>query len=142
MLRVIAVLAAGLAVGGCQTAGGGNAPAQTLPPDYKAQIVAGAKEAFVDPYSIRDARIAAPKPGISFVGEIIHVCVRANAKNRMGGYTGQKDSVFNFRDGKLIQALDEKAAQYNCFNAVYEPFPELEAGGRPAVQVVPSSRPR
>jgi hypothetical protein len=69
------------------------------------------------------------------------VCVRANAKNRMGAYTGIRSTVFLIRDGRVVEsgddtpvALTEKGVltvtpiyiKEHCENAAFEPFPEIE----------------
>jgi hypothetical protein len=129
-----ALVAAALALAGCQTVApegplAAAAPAQTLPPDYRQRIVERARKTFFDPYSIRDAQISAPIPGTSFAGQVLTVCVLANAKNRMGGYTGIKPTSFTFRNGE-IDVVDSEYSALTCGSAKgYEPFPELERAG-------------
>lgn len=106
------------------------------------------RTSFVDPYSIRDAQITKPnKVGqLTKKGTLTYetgwaVCVRANAKNRMGGYTGIKSTVFLIRDGRVVEsgddtpvALTEKGVltitpwhiREHCEGAEFEPFPEIE----------------
>lgn len=126
----LAALAAAC-VGGCANSGsptgGANAMAEDFPVYYREMIIAKAKESFVDPYSIRDASISTPIPGNSVMGQVLTVCVRANAKNRMGGYTGLKATSFVFRGGQ-ITAIDNEYADISCASAIYSPFPEIEAG--------------
>ena len=82
-----------------------------------------------DPYSVRDSEIATPKLKGSFVltdpSEGWTVCVRANAKNRMGAYTGRRETVLLIR-GDVVVSSTEGPAPYYCGEAQYEPFPELE----------------
>jgi len=126
------MLACGLALAACnQTTGSGPQAAAPLPSDYREQIIAKVRDTFFDPYSIRDASISQPIAGAAFAGPVSTVCIRANAKNRMGGYIGLKQTSFTFRDGKLTVADSEYAAM-TCGQAVYEPFPEIEEGYKPA----------
>ena len=71
----------------------------TKPPPENWREVArkGARKALFDPYTARDVEIAEPIPAYPVfdgVTPIPHrgwmVCMRANAKNRFGGYTGQQ----------------------------------------------------
>jgi hypothetical protein len=105
-----------------------------LPANYRAVVAARVRETFFDPYSIRDASISAPIAGQSFLGPVMTICVRANAKNRMGAYIGAKPTSFVFRGGQLT-ATDSEYAGMTCASAVYEPFPEIEvASSRPPVR--------
>ncbi len=82
-----------------------------------------------DPYSVRDAQIASPKLKGSFVltdpSEGWTICVRANAKNRMGAYTGMQETVLLVRGDRVVSSTNGPAPYY-CGDAQYEPFPELE----------------
>lgn len=126
----IALLALPLAA--CQTTDAGTpaAPAAALPADYRQQILERARAEFFDPYSIRDAGISQPITGQALSGQVVSVCVRANAKNRMGAYTGQKVTAFTFQNGQ-ISTTDHQYAALTCASAQFEPFPEIEAGYQP-----------
>jgi len=109
------------------------------PANYREIVAAGVRETFVDPYSIRDAEIAAPKmamgPSLNSDGFTTPwvVCVRANAKNRMGGYTGREVTAFAVNGGKVVNSWDE--AHYSravCSDVYFQPFPEIEQGVKPA----------
>ena len=82
-----------------------------------------------DPYTVRDAGIATPKLRSSFVmtdpGEGWTVCFRANAKNRLGAYTGLSETVLLIR-GDRVTASTEGPAPYYCNDAKYDPFHEME----------------
>jgi hypothetical protein len=136
---VIAVALAVTTLAACQTASTGPERAAqaraSLPPAYRQMIVEKVMADFVDPYSIRDAGISAPIPGTSIMGPVATVCVRANARNRMGGYTGAQPTAYTFRDQKLTVVVDRELAQIACANAVYRPFPEIDSAAR----AVPSS---
>jgi len=123
-----------LALGGCSA----TATPTTAPPaNYRAAVVAAVKADFFDPYSIRDVSISAPL----YVGGIFDgvtpipkqawiVCLKANAKNRMGGYTGIKNSVFVFDGERVSDALSgpdfQGQADQHCRSAAFQSFPEIE----------------
>lgn len=92
-----------------------------LPSDYKVQILKSARKDFFDPYSIRSAGISAPK---IFINSVV-VCVEANAKNKLGGYTGLKPTSYVFLTKELT--LHGENNTLMCpENTAYQPFPELE----------------
>lgn len=117
---------------------GCNATAGTPPPNaepapspemIKQAVRAHVRSSFFDPYSVRDAQLsAATWQGALQLGsgEGWTVCLRANAKNRMGGYTGLRDTAMTIRGGKVVSSLDD--AQYFCRDATYSPFPDLTQG--------------
>jgi hypothetical protein len=58
------------------------------------------------------------------------VCLRANAKNKMGGYIGQQVTVVLFKGDSVDISISgpdfEGQVQDHCKGAVYSPFPEIE----------------
>jgi hypothetical protein len=73
------------------------------------------------------------------------VCVRANAKNRMGAYAGIRSTVFLLRDGRVVESADDTPVDLtqrgvlsvtpiyikeHCEGAKFEPFPEIEEQSR------------
>lgn len=126
-----------LALGGCQTDGGAptasNAPPAAPPANYRQLAAAYVKSSFKDPYSIRDAEIAAPKmgsgPSLNSDGFKTPwvVCIRANAKNAMGAYTGRKFTAIAMNETSVTNAWDApEATGYLCNGLPYQPFPEIE----------------
>lgn len=140
MLRWMGIVGL-IAIAGCSPttmSPGPKAEAGPPPNNYRAASVAAAKETFFDPYSVRDASISQPLyasavfDGVSMVarrGWI--VCVKANAKNRMGGYTGIQETVMLFEGEAVATTLSgpDYAGQIidHCKTAIYSPFPELGA---------------
>ncbi|MGB6119092.1 MAG: hypothetical protein WBF87_12810 [Mesorhizobium sp.] len=121
------IVAAALALAGCQTSEelhSAVAMSQPVPPAIKAAIVAAARDTLVDPYSVRDAEISHmmfnAKSGLHWV------CVKANSKNRMGGYTGRQALEVWVRNGQLAGNLPNSPA-CNLPSLRWEPFTELEA---------------
>lgn len=129
ILRVCVLALAGAVVAGCQTSGG-SAPA-AVPANYRVMVADEVRKTFFDPYSIRDASISAPIPGTSMMGAMHTVCVRANAKNRMGGYTGIRTTAVVIRSG-AVTVSDQSVADIACASATYEPFPEIDSAAAPA----------
>jgi hypothetical protein len=95
------------------------------PSAVRTAIVQAARDFVYDPYSIRDAEIsnlmdADPGRGLQVV------CVKSNAKNLMGGYTGRTTTSVRLMNGKPVSAL-ENAAVCQSAGLRYGPFPELES---------------
>lgn len=90
----------------------------------KAQIVKDTRDFLVDPYSIRDAEISYVQ--FNNRSGLHWVCVKANAKNRMGGYTGRQVIEVWVKDGKLAGNVPHSQACHNP-SLRWQPFPELEA---------------
>jgi len=130
------ILGLGLALAGCQTDGSGSV-AQTPPPDAKAVILAAKGSLFKDPDSIKGASITAPRRHTAggLIPPMWHVCVRTNAKNAFGGYTGEKDMLIGiYEDGRRPEVLQSDAPAY-C-NPPFESFAELN-GGQPVATARP-----
>ena len=137
MRRWCVLMACAVALAGCQTDGGGTsavaAQAGPAPANYREIAADYIRSSFKDPYTIRDAEIAAPIPGR---GPSLNadgfktpwvVCVKANAKNSMGAYTGRKITALAVSDSRVVNAWDE--TQYSavaCEGAVYQAFAEIE----------------
>lgn len=102
-----------------------GAIAASVPPSptLKAKIVRDARTFLADPYSVRDA-------GISNVATFNNgsqgVCVRANAKNKMGGYTGRKNLAVIIRNGVLVGNIPNHRLCARP-DVPWNDFPELEA---------------
>lgn len=133
MRQFCALAACAVALAGCQTDGSGTAVADVTgpPPASYRQIAAEyVKANFKDPYSIRDAEIAFKQgSGPTLVAGKMPwvVCVKANAKNAVGAYTGRKVTALGISSDRVTNAWDE--AQYSlmtCQGAVYEPFAEID----------------
>lgn len=89
----------------------------------KAAIVNAARDYWVDPYSIRDAQISSvltldAKKGLQAV------CVKANAKNRMGAYAGRKPVSIRLLKGTPV-STNEGARGCSLPKLRYYAFPEL-----------------
>ncbi|MDR9782274.1 hypothetical protein [Rhizobium redzepovicii] len=89
----------------------------------RAAAVAYVKSTFYDPYSIRDASISNAVTLLETGYRSI--CVRFNAKNRMGGYVGMTSTSLRFQGAAIVSSLQD-APGCNTARLTYSPFPELE----------------
>ena len=121
---MVMLAVAGLALSGCQTAQEMFAHQKPVTADMKAQIVAGARDVLKDPYSIRDAEISY---GVPAQGGGTFVCVKANSKNAMGGYTGRKGWLIPFNKAGRIMNAFEGHPFCNYTEIKYQPFPDVYA---------------
>lgn len=131
MRRIIActILLAGCA-NASQLATGATPPP---PADYRQQAKDKILATFKDPYSIRDAAISSPQwdgtplplPNGMFAAGVWAVCVKANAKNSFGAYTGASYTAVVFIDGKVDSLQDYPRWQQFCSRVPMEPFPEI-----------------
>ena len=102
-----------------------GAIAASVPPSasVKAQIVRDARTFLVDPYSVRDAGISNVA---TFNSGIQGICVRANSKNRMGGYTGRQNLAVLIKNGVLVGNVPNHPLCSRP-DIPWREFPELEA---------------
>jgi hypothetical protein len=94
------------------------------PTDYKPEILKQMRLHVDDPEGIRDAYIA--EPALRPYGSVSRyiVCIRLNARNNDGRYTGSKDMAAFYYAGRITRIVD--ADRDLCANAAYQPFPELQ----------------
>ena len=128
--------------------------ANAYPENYKTDLLGFLHTYVNDPTQIRDAAIADPvlmpvsgspdragsSPG-RFANpfdptggsqERYVVCVRYNAKDRDGRYTGLKQGMAVYVRGRFDRFTEQPRDQQRgpCEHADFKPFPELEALGR------------
>ncbi|MCB1476598.1 MAG: hypothetical protein H6883_07065 [Rhodobiaceae bacterium] len=139
MRKALSGVAITLALAGCNASTSETTtPASPPPANYKAAVVNYVKTTFFDPYSIRDASISQPvyRQGIYDGTNIVAyrgwaVCLRANAKNRMGAYTGLNYSLLLFKGDVVELSLSGPTTQpqvnNHCKDVPLEPFPEIES---------------
>ncbi|WP_426232347.1 hypothetical protein [Pararhizobium sp. DWP3-4] len=127
MIKKMLIAVVGLAISGCQS----STELQTaveqatpVPSSVKAAIVKDARDYLVDPYSVRDAEISYMQ--FNKHSGLHWVCVKANAKNRMGGYSGRQAVEVWVRNGQLAGNLPNSPA-CNLPTMKWQAFPELEA---------------
>lgn len=130
-----AVLAGVLSVGGCASDDLGPSRAElnarweaqnVYPQDYKGDLLAFLRTYLNDPTGVRNAGVSQPAlmdvgPGKRYVA-----CVRYNARDGKGRYSGVKVGAAAYVSGKLDRFTDPgQSAQAMCKDAVFAPFPEL-----------------
>lgn len=134
MLLVCAALAIGACTGTTDTTTGSlSGDAGPLPTNYRQIVRDYVRQTFKDPYSIRDAEIAQPitngpvlVPPLGPMTMVWVVCVRANAKNAFGAYTGLQQTAVVIHKHRAVNAWDEQHySAHVCSASKYEPFPEI-----------------
>jgi hypothetical protein len=129
------LLAGTLALGGCASDDLGPSPAElrarweaqnVYPQTYKDDLLDFLRTYLNDPSHIRDAGVAPPAlmdvgPGKRYVA-----CVRYNARDNQGHYSGVKVGAATYVSGKLDQFIDHgPQLKTMCKDAAFAPFPEL-----------------
>jgi hypothetical protein len=132
----LVVALAALAAAGCATEVGPSPAelkasweAQNIPPlSYKQDLIAYMRTYLNDPRGIREAAVSSPALKDFGPGQRFMTCVRYNARQSDGKYAGAKEGVAVYVAGKLDRFFDlAKDSREICKDAVYAPFPELEA---------------
>jgi hypothetical protein len=108
------------------------------PDNYRTDLLAALHTYVSDPTHIRDAYVS--DPAIRPIGtqNRYAACVRFNARNSDGRYTGSKDVLAVFVTGRFDQFVDPSTGPANpssqanlvkelCSQAEYKRFPEVEA---------------
>lgn len=95
-----------------------------VPANYKADLLAFLRTYLNDPTNVREAAIAEPQlrpigPETRWVA-----CVRYNARDTVGKYSGVKDRLAMYYRGRFDRLVE--TAREQCKDAAYAPFPELE----------------
>jgi hypothetical protein len=121
MKTTIVLGAMALALAGCVTPNAEQIG--PFPNNYKQAVEAYVKESFFDPYSMRDVALSAPQTGHLYFQQGWVVCLQANAKNRMGGYTGMKRTALLINNGKVQQSMPDAPF---CQGVSVTPWPEME----------------
>jgi hypothetical protein len=98
--------------------------AQPFPANYKAELLAFMRTYLNDPTNVRDAAISEPVQRPVAGARRYYVCVRYNARDSAGQYTGVADRAAFYLDGRFDRIV-ERAQDY-CPATSYAAFPELE----------------
>lgn len=103
------------------------------PQNYKADILAFMRTYLNTPDGVREAGISELRKLWVIDAERYAVCLRYNAKDSTGRYTGAKNRVAVFITGKFDRLIEltpdnEQLIPLRdyCATASYQPFPELE----------------
>jgi hypothetical protein len=114
--------------------------AQNVPPQhYKPDLLAFLRTYLNNPENVRNAAISEPQRLNVVDTERYGACLRYNAKDGSGRYTGLRDHLAIFVSGKFDRLLELGRAETGaagserlrplrdyCATAAYQPFPELE----------------
>jgi len=95
-----------------------------LPTNVKPDILEMLHGSLEDPTNIRDAALSEPvlKPVAGSPRYV--VCVRFNARDSSGQYTGMKNLAAVYFGGRVTQLIASNSEQ--CGGVAYQPFPELQ----------------
>ena len=102
-MKYVAMLLAAF-ISGCVTSAG-----EISPVDYDASVRAHMRASFYDYDSVKDAEISEVRMGdfqptlASSYSQV--VCIRANAKNLRGAYTGMQYSAYYLEQGRVVHTV-------------------------------------
>ena len=133
VLFQLGVGAIGLVLSGCVSNPQLTAETGPFPTRYRELAKEYLRRTLFDPYSVRDAEIAEPAVKASIYlldpAPAWTICVRLNAKNRMGAYTGMSEDALLVRGDRVIISLNELTKPSPtigmCRDVKWAPFPEL-----------------
>ncbi|MHA6642296.1 hypothetical protein [Mesorhizobium sp. A623] len=125
-MKKLILVAAALTLTGCVSQQQvSDVMASQRPPSnaIRKEIANSARDYLIDPYSVRDAEISSvmDAPG----GKLQFVCVKANAKNAMGGYTGRTALSIRLVGSRPV-STNPSAAACSMPLLRWYPFGELE----------------
>ena len=111
------------------------------PPNYKPDLLAFMRTYLNNPENVRNAAMSEPQQLMVIDLERYAACLRYNAKNNAGRYTGLRDHLAVFVSGKFDRLIELGRSRRGmpgsgsetlrplrdyCATASYQPFPELE----------------
>lgn len=95
-----------------------------FPANYRAELLAFMRTYLNDPTNVRDASVSEPVQKQVAGRPRYVVCVRYDARDSAGRYTGVADRVAFFLDGRFDRMIER--SQDFCPAPSYAAFPELE----------------
>lgn len=120
--KQIILAAIGVLFTGCVTPN--QAQIGPYPADYIAIMREHIRRSYFDPYSLQDIAMTSPTQGHMFFQQGWIVCLEANGKNRMGGYTGLQRTAFLINNGVVVNAM-ERAQMCAANTLYYAKIPDL-----------------
>ena len=118
---IISICLVAVGCGGPKTQREMDSSIGPYPSNWKEIVASYIRNNYVDPYSIMDSEAAPPFMQQTLAYDRWIVCIRNNAKNRMGGYTGRKITEISIVKGQ-VDMVDDKNDLF-CRDARFEPFP-------------------
>lgn len=121
-LVILLLLLTGCASGGDRAAE--EAAANVAPVNYRGDLLAFMRTYLNDPTNVREAAISEPQ--LRSIGSDTRwsACLRYNARDTVGKYSGARDRLAIYYRGRFDRLLEN--ARELCKEATYAPFPELE----------------
>ena len=98
--------------------------AQPFPANYRAELLAFMRTYLNDPTNVREASISEPVQRYLAGTRRYYLCVRYNARDSAGQYTGVTDRAALYLDGRFDRLIEKP--QDFCPAPAYAAFPELE----------------
>ena len=98
--------------------------AQPFPANYRAELIAFLRTYLNDPTNVREASISEPVQRDIGGMRRYFLCVRYNARDSTGRYTGVSDRAALYLDGRFDRLIEK--SQDFCPAPTYAAFPELE----------------
>jgi hypothetical protein len=96
---------------------------QSVPADYRLQLLAFMKTYLINPVGVHDAAMAEPLQR-TVGGRLRYVsCLRFIPRESDGSYGGLRERAIVYVDGRLDHVVEN--ADEICVGVVYAPFPEL-----------------
>lgn len=136
VVEVLIVCAGLLGLAGCSTELGPS-PSElkaqwdaqnVFPQSYKSDLLAFLRTYLNNPEKVRSAAVSQPTLIKVGEGERYVACLRYNARDSDGKYMGQKEGAAVYASARLQDFIDQaRQVKELCKDAVYAPFPELEA---------------
>jgi hypothetical protein len=98
--------------------------ANLVPASYKADVLAFLRTYLNDPTNVKEAAIAEPVLRTLGTETRYMSCLRYNARDTLGKYSGARDRLAIYHRGRFDRLVEN--AREQCREATYVPFPELE----------------
>jgi hypothetical protein len=98
--------------------------AQPFPANYRGELLAFLRTYLNDPTNVREASISEPMQRQIAGTRRYFLCVRYNARDTAGNYTGVSDRAALYLDGRFDRLIEK--SQDFCPAPTYAAFPELE----------------
>jgi hypothetical protein len=98
--------------------------AQPFPVNYRGELLAFLRTYLNDPTNVREASISEPVQRQIAGTRRYFLCVRYNARDSSGRYTGVSDRAALYLDGRFDRLIEK--SQDFCPAPTYAAFPELE----------------
>jgi hypothetical protein len=135
--RRIAPLLAGALLLGIAACSGLREPPKApdpnvAPANFKAKILTEMQARLSDPTEVRDTAVSEPTLRQTGTVQRYISCLRYNAKDESGKYSGITERAVYFYDGEITQVIEDSNKDL-CRGVSYQPFPEM---GRMCREVV------